>query len=76
MSTRASRVRCFLLAAGLNHYVAQVFGDGTKITNPGTSLADGRVIIDARILRPSASEGSRRRLLTRRSGRLREPTSR
>ena len=61
---RASRVRCFLLSVGLGHYVAQVSSNaaGTKITNTGTNMYGGPVDIGARPLRPSASEGPRRRL--------------
>ena len=54
-----------MISACLNHYyVAQVYSpaDGTKITNTGTNLAGGSVNILAHPLRPSASEGPRRRL--------------
>ena len=56
---RASRVRCFLLSVGLDHYVAQVSSNaaGTKITNTGTNSGGGLVDIRARSLRPSVFEG-------------------
>ena len=56
---RASRVRCFLLSVGLDHYVAQVAdaAAGTKITNTGTKSDGGPIDIRARPLRPSALEG-------------------
>ena len=54
-----SRVRCFLLSVGLDHYVAQVadVAAGTKITNTGTNSGGGLVDIRARSLRPSVFEG-------------------
>ena len=56
---RASRVHCFLLSVGLDHYVAQVAdaAAGTKITNTGTKSDGGPIDIRARPLRPSALEG-------------------
>ena len=61
---RASRVRCFLLSEGLNHYVAQVrsSADGTKITNTGTKSDGGPVVISARPPRPSGHFRRPRRL--------------
>ena len=79
-SLPASRVRCFLLSEGLNHYyVAQVksSADGIKITNTGTAFNGGPVAITARALRPSArpSENLDNAPLARRTT-LRDPTSR
>ena len=50
-----------MLSEDLNH-VAQVAGGagGTKITNTGTKSDGEPILIRARPLRPSASEGSRR----------------
>ena len=61
---RASRVRCFLLSEGLNHYVAQVrsSADGTKITNTGTTSDGDPVVISARPPRPSGHFRRPRRL--------------
>ena len=62
-STRAFRVRCFLLslrAFTTSHLQAD--GEDTKITITGTQYDGDPVDINARPPRPSASEGSRRRL--------------
>jgi hypothetical protein len=66
-----------LLSVGLDHfYVVQVqsTADGAKITNTGTQSDGDPVFINARIPRPSASEGLDASL-ARRSFRLR-PISR